>query len=227
MHFNAVLGPDWPIVYFTSRTASENITKIASSSGIWRQAVEKSRIQIRTVPDKFDLESRIGVNKYFTDRWLWEQLAPAQHVLIFQSDAILCSNAHKSVDDFLEWDFIGATLSPEGRTYNGGLSLRNRTMMLDILDEGNSYEKEIQSGDFESAFGEDVWYSKKMDQRGANLPDNSTALEFACEYHFHIRAQKQPLGYHKIHKAAASRLGEISEWCPEIALTAPGALPDA
>ncbi|EPS45858.1 hypothetical protein H072_230 [Dactylellina haptotyla CBS 200.50] len=227
LHFHTVLGNDWPIVYYTSQEVIDEHLEPKNGtnkpSAIWTRAVKEGRIEVRLVPPEFDLGSRDGVNLYMSDPWLWEQLAPAQKVLVFQSDAIICANAHNTVDDFLQWDFIGATLVKEGRIYNGGLSLRNRVMMLDIISEGSTYAAETKSGNFTKG-GEDVWFSIKMDQRGANLPDSKTASEFACEYAWHVETQKASLGYHKIHKAAHGSLEEIAAWCPEIALAAPGAL---
>ncbi|KAF3189929.1 hypothetical protein TWF788_009914 [Orbilia oligospora] len=224
MHFSGVLGPEWPIVYYTSRETYDAYLKpgVANVSRVWTRALDEGRIQVRFLPDKFEMTSRTGVNGFLADKWMWEDLAPAKHVLIFQADAIICGNAHKTVDDFLEWDFIGATLAPEGRMYNGGLSLRNRDTVMKILNEHN-YEEDLKAKLFKFE-GEDVWYSKHMDLMGAKLPSNEVALEFACEYHFHIQAQKQPMGYHKVHKAAPSKIGEIAEWCPEIHLAAPGKL---
>ncbi|RVD87211.1 uncharacterized protein DFL_001454 [Arthrobotrys flagrans] len=224
MHFSGVLGPEWPIVYYTSRETYDAYLKpgVANVSRVWTRALDEGRIQVRFLPTRFEMTSRKGVNTFLADKWMWEDLAPAKNVLIFQADAIICGNAHKTVDDFLEWDFIGATLAPEGRMYNGGLSLRNRDTVLRILKEHN-YEEDTRTGLFKFE-GEDVWYSKHMDLIGAKLPSNEVALEFACEYHFHIQAQKQPMGYHKVHKAAPSKIGEIAEWCPEIHLAAPGKL---
>lgn len=67
---------------------------------------------------------------------MWEDLAPAEHVLIFQADSVLCANSVRSVEDFFEWDLIGAPIKPQlGIGYNGGLSLRKRRTMLRVLDE--------------------------------------------------------------------------------------------
>ncbi|KAK6518788.1 hypothetical protein TWF506_005923 [Arthrobotrys conoides] len=224
MHFSGVLGPEWPIVYYTSRETYDTYLKpgVANVSRVWTRAVDEGRIQVRFLPSRFEMTTRPGVNSFLTDKWMWQDLAPAKHVLIFQADAIICGNAHKTVDDFLEWDFIGATLAPEGRMYNGGLSLRNRNTVMKILNEHN-YQEDLKAKLFKFE-GEDVWYSKHMDLIGAKLPSNEVALEFACEYHFHIQAQKQPMGYHKVHKAAPSKITEIAEWCPEIHLAAPGKL---
>ncbi|KAK6515962.1 hypothetical protein TWF281_004553 [Arthrobotrys megalospora] len=224
MHYSGVLGPEWPIVYYTSQQTYETYLKpgVANVSAVWTRALNEGRIEVRLLPTRFQMTSRDGVNSFLTDKWMWEDLAPAKHVLIFQADAIICGNAHKTVDDFLEWDFIGATLTPEGRMYNGGLSLRNRQTILRILNQ-HDYQADTKAALFKFE-GEDVWFSKHMDLSGAKLPSNEVALEFACEYHFHIRAQKQPMGYHKVHKAAPSKIDEIAEWCPEIHLAAPGKL---
>lgn len=225
LHFHAVLGPTWPIIFYTSEETLARHLKPESEKGsaIWRRAVEDRRIQVRTIPAEFNLTSREGVNLYLSRPWLWEQLAPAQHVLVFQTDSILCANAHRTVDDFFEWDWIAATLHGTQHLYNGGLSLRNRTMILDILREGNNWEEETRSGEW-TLGGEDVWFSRKMDQRGGHLPDQSVALKFACQHEWHVALEKEPLGYHKVHKNVPGRLEEISRWCPEIALAAPGSL---
>ncbi|CZR62598.1 uncharacterized protein PAC_12495 [Phialocephala subalpina] len=224
LHFHAILGPSWPIIFYTSQ---ETITKhfTPSSSSIWNRAVDDRRIQIRTILPEHNLTSRYGVNLFLSRPWLWEQLAPAKHVLVFQADSIICGNGKMSVDDFMEegWDWIAATLHPTEHLYNGGLSLRNRSMILDILSEGNNWEEETTSGEWTMG-GEDVWFSRKMDERGAKLPSQKEALRFAVQHEWHITEEKEPLGYHKVHKNAPGRLREIERWCPEIALAAPGIL---
>ena len=223
LHFHSVLGPEWPIIFYTTeQTRDQNLTH---NSAIWKRAVEDGRIQVRIIPDEFDLTQRHGVNLFLSRPWLWEQLAPAQHVLVFQADAMICGNSHRTVDDFLEWDFIGAALHSSEKLFNGGLSLRNRTMILDILRDGGNWEEEVESGAWTMG-GEDIWFSRRMDQRGGHLPDVNKAIQFSCEHQWHVDRQKQPLGYHKVHKYAGSKIGEITEWCPEITLAKPGVLAD-
>lgn len=229
LHFHAVLGPAWPIVVYTSNEtaarldAASNDTA-APGSAIWRRAVAAGAVDVRVVPDRFNLTQRRGVNVYLSRPWLWEQLAPAQHVLVFQTDAMLCANARATLDDFLAYDFIGAPMHTQRKLFNGGLSLRNRTMMLDILaDPANNWERETDDGSW-TLGGEDIWFSRKMELRGGHLPNFAQAVTFACQHTWHISSSKTPLGYHKVHKVAAGHLPEISEWCPEIALAAPGLL---
>ncbi|EPS42459.1 hypothetical protein H072_3641 [Dactylellina haptotyla CBS 200.50] len=225
LHFHGVLGPDWPIIFFTSQAVYDEQFKpgARNHSAVWQRAVDDGRVQVRIVPEIYDLTIRKDVNRYLTSRWLWDQLEPATHVLVFQADAMLCANAPKTVDDFLQYDFIGATLTNNAKLYNGGLSLRNRTMIMEMFNEGHDFAKEIDTGVYTG--GEDVWFSRKFEARGANLPSNETALQFSCEYNFHMFGkQRRPVGYHKVHKAAPLRLAEIAEWCPEISLSGPGKL---
>ncbi|KAA8572414.1 hypothetical protein EYC84_003036 [Monilinia fructicola] len=59
-------------------------------------------------------------------------LAPAEHILLFNSDSMLCSNAATSVDNFFAYDLIGTPVKDKG--HRGGLSLRKRSSMLRVLD---------------------------------------------------------------------------------------------
>lgn len=63
-------------------------------------------------------------------------MAPAEHVLLFQADSILCANAAHSVEDFFQYDFIGAPIAERlGKGFNGGLSLRRRPLIEAITRE--------------------------------------------------------------------------------------------
>lgn len=87
LHYHSVLGPDWPIVFHTS---NDTFTKhfspetAANPSAIWQRAVSDRRIDVRVLPPGADFSRRNTVNLFLSPPWLWEQLAPAQNVLIFQ-----------------------------------------------------------------------------------------------------------------------------------------------
>jgi hypothetical protein len=74
--------------------------------------------------------------------------------------------------------------------------------------------------------GEDIWFSQRIEDGAGRLPTGDQALEFSCEHQYHVDRQKHPFGYHKVHKYAGGSITEIAEWCPEIALAAPGTLKD-
>lgn len=97
---------------------------------------------------------------------MWEDLAPAENILIFQNDAILCSNAVRSVDDFFEWDMIGAPVAPRwGHGYNGGLSLRKRSLGKRSLRKRSSTLRVIDRfewSDYGGMRAEDQWYFGRL-----------------------------------------------------------------
>jgi hypothetical protein len=132
LHFATVLGPSWPIVIFTN---SENFGTFTTSHALLRYQ-QAGRVHIRPLEEGTYFPSWNSVSWFMTKKWIWQALAPAEHILVFQSDAILCSNSPRSVEDFFEYDLIGAPIAPQwGRGYNGGLSLRSRKTTLRVLDE--------------------------------------------------------------------------------------------
>jgi Protein of unknown function (DUF5672) len=148
LHFSSVLGPSWPIVIYTS---SENLGIFSSSAALARH-LHSGIISIRILPSTVLFTNSDSVSAFFTKPWLWENLAPATYVLIFQSDSMLCANAARSVEDFFEYDFVGAPIAAHlGAGMNGGLSLRKRETFLRILDE---WDWETDKG---SRF-EDRWF---------------------------------------------------------------------
>jgi hypothetical protein len=132
LHFSAVLGPDWPVVIYTS---AENFGSFSTSEALLRHQ-HGGRIVVRSLADGLYFPNWDSVSNFLTTPWMWRDLAPAEYLLIFQADSVLCSNSVRSVEDFFEWDYIGAPISPQwGQGYNGGLSLRKRSTIMRVLQE--------------------------------------------------------------------------------------------
>ena len=218
LHFSSVLGPEWPIHLFTS----EENQKTLLQSFPFQRGVSAGRLHIRPLPPNTELNTHASISDFYTTPWFWEQLAPAEHLLLFQADSILCSNSDQHVDDFLQYDFIGAPVDEErglGMGYNGGLSLRNRTKCLEIV---NTYSWQTERhGDHSqgNVDYEDQWFSKKMrelpaglDGRpGANLPSLEVAMRFSVETMWYDK----PLGYHQPNVWQSAHMDEVYSWCPE------------
>ncbi|RDW56657.1 hypothetical protein BP6252_14070 [Coleophoma cylindrospora] len=207
LHFSSVLGSEWPIILYTSQD-------MLPASYPFQRAINENRIIIRTLPSEVHFRTQESVSDFLTQPWLWEQLAPAEHVLLFQADSILCSNSALQVDDFFEYDFIGAPINPSyGKGYNGGLSLRNRTMILDILGS-SSWKDEKDDAENPTNPGvefEDQWFYNKMVERGAVLPSLEVAQTFAVETIFY----DTPLAYHQVERWQKDNMQKIDRWCPE------------
>ncbi|RDL39734.1 uncharacterized protein BP5553_04074 [Venustampulla echinocandica] len=218
LHFSSVLGPEWPIHVFTNE---DNIGNFSESTPFQRQVAD-GRFHVQTLPRGEALNTHASVSGFFTKPWFWEQLAPYEHILIFQADTIICSNSPQKVEDFLEYDFVGAPIDDArgmGMGYNGGLSIRNRTKCLEIT---NSYDWQVErhgDGSQGNVDYEDQWFSKKMrelpkqlDGRpGANLPPADIAMKFSVETMWYDK----PLGYHQPNVWQNDHMAEIHKWCPE------------
>ncbi|KAI0168323.1 hypothetical protein BJ166DRAFT_254242 [Pestalotiopsis sp. NC0098] len=220
LHFHSVLGPAWPIILYTTATTSTNLT---STSAAFARAVDAGRVEIRHLPASAALDSHRAVSLFLTDPWLWRDLAPYRHVLLFQADSILCANAAQKVDDFLGWDLVGAPIDAAyGRGYNGGLSLRNRARTLDVVSR-YSFADDSSAEDAPGHFQfEDQWLYTRMaettvgegGQGGARLPPEDVARSFAVETIW----QDRPLGFHQPSRWQKDRMPEIMEYCPEVGM---------
>lgn len=212
LHFSSVLGPTWPIKIFTTKDAQTNMTR----SLPLRRKVQDGTVQFVMLPETANFKEHSAVSAFLTKRWFWKQLLPAQKVLMFQPDSIICSNSNRTVDDFLEYDFIGAPVREGlGAGYNGGLSIRNVPMILDIIGWADRStwaqdRKEKKKGGPNVDY-EDQWYYGKMLEREAHFPGPEVAGQFAVET---IWAE-HPLGYHQASVWQAGSMKEILEWCPE------------
>ena len=95
-----------------------------------------------------------AVNELMTSEWIWESLEPAEYLLFFQSDSTLCGNAARSMEDYLQYDFIGAPMGQDYKKEETGLSLsfRKRSAMVRVLEEFDWKAGEMD---------EDAWFWEK------------------------------------------------------------------
>jgi hypothetical protein len=227
LQFSNVLGPAWPIILYVTGSAAENLP----TSAPFHRALKDSQIQIRRLPSNVTFAVRDQVSAFLTSPYLWRDLAPASHVLLFQADSIICANSELRVEDFLKFDFVGAPIDlnmGKGDVgMNGGLSLRNRTLMLDIVQRFDWATERKLALDPESppVAYEDQWFYAKMqslnrDAAGrddwdgrhvARLPDQEEAMKFAVESIWYDK----PLGYHQVPHWHWDRVEEVDRWCPE------------
>src|ERR1035437_10200740 len=75
--------------------------------------------------------SELQYNTMFTTLKFWENVS-YDKVLIFQPDSCLL---REGIEDFLEWDYIGAEWKFYPYVGNGGLSLRSKDAMITVLKQ--------------------------------------------------------------------------------------------
>ena len=119
----------------------------------------------------------------------------SKHALMFQIDTVLLKD---SIDDFLEYDYIGAPWVVKWLGLdigNGGLSLRNVMTMCMITEQ---CPRTIQTNRGEQFINnEDVYFSfyLKCSVPSVSVPSVETALKFSIETIFY----DDPCGMHQPH----------------------------
>lgn len=177
-NFVGNLGSDWPIAVFHN----DALTEFVSNTKLIDRLVHDARLHTVSLErhgfNTLTSFSTDGYSKLLTSPAFWHFLN-ADHVLIFQTDSVLCSLSPWSVHDFLKYDYVGAPwlVSYEGVTIgNGGLSLRKVSTMLTIT----------RTFAYNDSEHEDLYFSRALKQmqdagRQVALPSVAVASNFAYE----------------------------------------------
>ncbi len=171
LHFMSVVPPDWRFRFMGS---NESVESVNQSVAI-RQQVTAGKLDLTYIPSNMSTASQELISRFLTNLWLYDTvLQPAEWLLVFQSDSILCANSRQNLNDFLEYDWVGAPWNPSGRFGgNGGLSLRRVSSIIEILQD------QVRVNDSEP---EDVWLTDRLGHRpGAKMANGSLSLTFSGE----------------------------------------------
>ncbi|KAL3421501.1 hypothetical protein PVAG01_07946 [Phlyctema vagabunda] len=212
-HMTSIMPPEWTVKFMGS---GMSIDFMRSSPTIARLE-SSSKLQIIPIPSNYSVTNRESISQMFTDPHLYREiLAPAEHLLVFQPDSILCANSPATLNDFLHWDWIGAPWSKTA-TFggNGGLSLRRVSKVLQVLDKEQRRDNDVAL--------EDLWLSIRLARLAhANMPHANTSKTFSVESVW----DDTPLGYHigwlGVHHEQIwddpKQVDHILRYCPEVKL---------
>lgn len=118
---------------------------------------------------------------------------PTEVFLVFQTDTMICKPYKDLIYDYIDYDYVGAPWN-DGGVGNGGLSLRRKTKMLEI----------IKTVPYTIGYAEDhYFYTSGM----MKVPTFEKAKEFSIEQVYSVRS----FGIHKPWKYIG---GIIEEQCP-------------
>ncbi|KAL9615166.1 MAG: hypothetical protein Q9167_000372 [Letrouitia subvulpina] len=213
LHMINVIPRDWKAQFMGSE---ESLAYINSSAAIQRQ-VKIGKLDLTHIPSNMSVGGQEEISQFLTTLWLYETvLKPAENLLIFQTDSILCANSGKSLNDWLEYDWVGAPWNRAGRYGgNGGLSLRKVSSIITVL------RNQVRINYSEP---EDVWLSERLGHLpGAKLANGTISNEFSVENTY----ADNPMGYHLGHSGKgnpSAYLGspekreKVFDYCPEIKL---------
>lgn len=248
LHFANHLGPAFgPIVILTLRS-----TWVEPSSPVFKRYMAEQRIRIHFLPEETTFPDHASVSVFLTKPWFWEHFSSADRVLLFQADSILCTKSSTHVDDFLEYDLVGAPIAPRfGVGYNGGLSLRNPKLMLEITSDPdlNTFERDLRAyeakqeeikanpdpvnGGQEKADEEakktpswekfeDQWFFHVLETHRSETA-KLAPVEVAKTFSVETVWYDTPLGYHQPFRwLSDGQKKKVLEYCPEAALLQDG-----
>ena len=171
LHFISVVPPDWRFRFMGS---PESVDSINGSVAI-REQVSLGKLDLTYIPSNMSTAGQEYISRFLTNLWIYETvLHPAEWLLVFQTDSIFCANARLTLNDFLDFDWIGAPWAPDGRFGgNGGLSLRRVSTMIDVL----RHQERVEDSE-----PEDVWLADRVSHRpGARVANGTTSLTFSGE----------------------------------------------
>lgn len=171
LHFMGVVPPDWRFRFMGSE---ESVASINSSLAI-RNQVATGKLDLTYIPGNMSTGSQEMISRFLTTLWIYETvLQPAEWLLVFQTDSILCANARQSINNWLEYDWVGAPWNPGGTWGgNGGLSLRRVSSIIDILHHATREE---------GGAPEDVWLAERLAARpNARMANGTASLTFSGE----------------------------------------------
>ncbi|KAI2630519.1 hypothetical protein GGS21DRAFT_540161 [Xylaria nigripes] len=171
LHFISVVPPDWRFRFMGS---PESVSSVNGSIAV-RSQVESGKLDLTYIPTNMSTKGQEMISRFLTNLWLYETvLRPAEWLLIFQTDSILCANSRRNLNDFLDYDWVGAPWNPNGRFGgNGGLSLRRVSTIIEVLRE------QVRVDGSEP---EDVWLTERLGHRpGARMANGTLSLTFSGE----------------------------------------------
>lgn len=120
-------------------------------------------------------------NRLLTNIGFWKNYLYFDRVLIFQHDSMLL---REGIEEFLEYDYVGAPWKFQQHGGNGGLSIRNPKAMLACIKK-QSWNPKLGN--------EDVYFSNLLnDMIEFKLAPRDVCSRFSCESIFQLGT----LGYH-------------------------------
>lgn len=167
------LSEDWGIIVFCGNLNSafvDNILAKLASNRITKYQLDIDNL----LPHEY--------SKLLMDKYIYHMI-PAETFLIFQTDSVILEENKDKINQFLHYDYVGAPWgSYSDDVGNGGLSLRKKNKMLEIIDK-----------DTRKDLPEDLFFAQTKCV-SLNKPDRTHALSFSIE---NWHGNNNPFGCHK------------------------------
>lgn len=195
------LGPTWSHTIFCGKLNFDSIINICETiNNELKNKYGKSTGQIRVIKIELDNFTIGQYSLFLADHLFWDSLI-GEKILIYQDDTCIFED---NIDDFLEFDYIGAQFPTNihSGTYvgNGGLSLRSKSVMKQIINKQKILDTELDKEIMEKYEGkviipEDIYFCKVMYENNIGVLANiEEANKFSVEYCYNNKVY--PFGGH-------------------------------
>jgi len=158
------LSNNWNIILFHGNKNINYINDILNNSDILIN--NKKRITLKNL--NVDNLTIKDYNNLLVSKEFYNNI-PTEVFLIFQTDSIICKSNKDLINDFINYDYIGAPWTDK-TVGNGGLSLRKKSKMLEIINNC-AYNNQA----------EDLYFTKACPNISRNIPSFEDAKRFSVE----------------------------------------------
>ena len=169
------LSNEWKVIIMHGNLNKEYIEDIIEN----KLNKYKDRIELKSI-NKDNL-SIAEYNELLMSKEFYNNI-PTEMFLIFQTDSMINPLNKNKINDFLQYDYVGAGWIDSKTCGNGGFSLRRKSKMLEIIEKCPNKNT-----------NEDKFFSKSCDNVSINIPEFESCNKFSSEQVL----DKNSLGIHK------------------------------
>lgn len=105
LHMMAVVPPDWRFLFIGTEESVAQVGRAYSTQ--YQQVIGK--LDLMVLPEPWKIDTRELVWRTLTDPRFYDEFLPGvEWLLKYESDSIMCANSEKSLNDWLDWSWVGA-----------------------------------------------------------------------------------------------------------------------
>jgi hypothetical protein len=186
-NFNTHMDSSWDLYVFHGKSHT-NYAKSAT------ETITTRRVYL--YPLDTDNLTADQYNYLLKQKTFWDKVY-AEHILVFQTDTVLCGKSAHSIDSFLKYPYVGCPFDTKivgdhpiwgGYPFYGigGLSIRKKSFMMDCIQRHPTVE---------DTYAEDIFFSKCVKDKGNSENITVDILNNFCTQHVYA---KNSFGAHKV-----------------------------
>jgi hypothetical protein len=176
------LSMEWNIIFFHGSNNEDYVKNIIYKNDLFKDRVKLVNLNI----DNLDI---IEYSKLFATKSIIYDHISSDIFLVFQTDSIIFKKNKDIINDFLEYDYVGAPWIITAYTFtkncsyigNGGFSLRRKSKMLEIIDKVEWNKANTFCDKYYNNIYEDLYFSTNYDNIIVNKPEYNKALTFCVD----------------------------------------------